>query len=799
MSQRRSNQRNDKKNKFDGMPLWQKIVLAIGGIILMLGLIVGGVGIYWISTAPDLGEKDLTGSIASTIYDANGNSVYETSANERIIVDESDISQQTFDAVTSIEDRRFLKHNGFDLRRIIGSALANLRAGGISQGGSTLTQQLVKLSVFSTNEEDQTYKRKVQEIWLAYQLENKINKQEIFEYYINKVYMSNGVYGMGTAAEIYYGRPLNELNLAETALLAGMPQAPNTYDPYQNPEQAKERRDDVLYAMLENDKISQEEYDQAVNTPVDEGLLSLEEHQQTENANDLMLDAYVQQVADEVKAEGYDIFTDGLSIYTHLDTQAQSHIFNTIQDNEGAYFPDERMQAAASVLDTETGHIVALVGGRQYEDRLSLNRASNLERSVGSSIKPFSSYGPAIEYLNYSTDSSIVDEKHEYSSGMEIYNWDRRYQGMLTLRQALAGSRNVPALKLIQNLEKEVGIEKVDEFLKNVGIQVNNGEGVYESNALGGEATPLALSAAYATLGNYGQYNEPKAVDYFVNPDGQEISVSGESRQAMADSTAYMLTDMLKDSFTDREKGLLTAYHTSGLNEAGKSGTTNYSEEQMAQLGLPDEAVPDTWMSGYTTDYSVSIWTGYDNPTSTDEKGYLIGNDRNVANQLYQNFMSYFAGQSENADWQQPESVHEIALEFGAVPTKFATSSTPSSRRINGLANDALYDDYVNNRQQKVTQEAPPVSSFRSSSSEVSSSVGRESEYSSYSESESESTVEEESTSEEDNQEAEESTEVEPEEETGSTEEAPPSSAASSSQSTAPSGRSRTRNEDEAA
>ena len=719
---RRSSKQKSKKRSSKGLSTWQKVLLAIGGMILLVGLVLGGIGAYWISTAPELTDKDLTGTIASTIYDKDGNKVYETSANERIIVDKDSISEETFDAVTSIEDRRFLSHGGFDLKRIISSAIANFKAGGISQGGSTLTQQLVKLSVFSTKESDQTYKRKVQEIWLATQLEDRLDKQEIFEYYINKVYMANGIYGMGTAAEIYYGKPLNELALNEIATLAGMPQAPISYDPYHNPEQAEKRRNDVLHAMLTNDKISQDEYDGAVEKPIDEGLESLEDFQQTEDENNLMLDSYIQQVADDVEAEGYDLYTDGLEVYTHLDTDAQKNVYETINDNDGLLFPDDKLQAAASVLDTDTGHIVALVGGRQYNDMLSLNRASNLERSIGSSIKPFSVYGPAIEFLNYSTDSSVVDEKHKYSSGMEIYNWDRQYKGMMTLRQALVASRNIPALKIIQQIDDEVGMEKVDEFLKNVGINLNNGDGIYESNALGGEATPLVLSAAYATLGNYGQYNEPKAVDHFVTTEGEEISVKGKSEQAMTDSTAYMVTDMLKGSFTDGTHGLLGPYHTSGLNEAGKSGTTNFDDDQLAEMGLPEDAVPDSWMSGYSTDYALSIWTGYDNPTDTSEKNYLIGSDRQIAGQLYQSIMGYLANNSSNEDWQRPDSVHEVPLEFGAVPTKFATSSTPSSRRITGLANAKLYDDYVNNRQQTVetTSSVPAESTSESSDNEMS-------------------------------------------------------------------------------
>ncbi|MCY7731192.1 transglycosylase domain-containing protein [Aerococcus urinaeequi] len=678
------------KSNRSGMALWKKILLGIVGAGVVVGVALSIIAFVWISDSPTISEEDLFGTIASSVYDNEGNVVYETSQNDRIIVDESDISQQAFDAVTSIEDRRFMEHNGFDPIRIAGSFLANLKAGGIAQGGSTLTQQLVKLTSFSTNEEDQTYKRKVQEIWLAIQLEQDYSKQEIFEFYINKVYMANGVYGMGTAAEVYYGKSLSELSIAQTALLAGMPQAPNAYDPYTDPEAAEERRNLVIAEMLDNEKITQEEYDEAVATPIDDGLQDIESESTAESETAIMLDSYIQEVAVEVEEAGYDMYSDGLQIYTHLDMDAMTEIYNTIEDEDGYYFTNDNMQAAASLVDTETGNILALYGGRNQEGQLSYNRATQIERSVGSSIKPFADYATAIEYLNYSTESSIEDEEHTYSDGREINNWDNLYQGTITLRQALIGSRNIPALKLLQ----EVGTDQVDEFLQGMGIVLNDGNGVYESNAIGGEITPLQLSAAFATLGNYGEYNQARTVDYFTTFDGEEVTIDSTSTQAMDESTAYMVTDMLKDNFTDASYGLSTNYHTSGLAEAGKSGTTNYTEEEAAELGVDSSAVPDTWMSGYTTDYALSIWTGYDNPFSTDEVGYIDGSDRYIVSYLYQAIMGYLSTTSENADWVQPDSVHEVKLVKDAIPDEFPTNATPSSQILTGLANDDLYSDY---------------------------------------------------------------------------------------------------------
>lgn len=730
----KKNQRKRSKSRGSGMALWKKILLGIVGAGVIAGVALSIIAFVWISDSPSISEEELYGTIASSVYDNEGEVVYETSQNERIIVDENDISQLTFDAVTSIEDRRFMEHNGFDPIRIAGSFLANLRAGGITQGGSTLTQQLVKLTSFSTNEEDQTYKRKVQEIWLAIQLEKEYSKQEIFEFYINKVYMANGVYGMGTAAEIYYGKPLSELSIAQTALLAGMPQAPNAYDPYSDPEAAEERRNLVLSEMLDNEKITQEEYDEAVATPIDEGLQDIESEATAQSETAIMLDSYIQQVAAEVEEAGYDMYSDGLQIYTHLDMDAMTEMYNTIEDKEGIYFTDDNMQAAASLVDTKTGNILALFGGRNNEGQMAYNRATELGRSVGSSIKPFADYAPAIEYLNYSTESYIVDEDMDYSDGSEINNYDNNYMGSMTIRQALIGSRNIPALKLLQ----EVGTEQVDEFLQGMDIVLNDGKGVLESNAIGGEITPLQLSASFATLGNYGEYNQPRAVDYFTTIDGEEVEIESTSNQAMEESTAYMVTDMLKDNFTDTSYGLSTNYHTPGLAEAGKSGTTNYTAEEAETLGVGSSAVPDTWMSGYTTDYALSIWTGYDNQFSTDEVGYIDGSDKYIVNYLYQSLMGYLSTTSENADWEQPDSVHEIELVRNSIPNEFPTNVTPSSQKITGLANDDLYKEYqewlASGNAIVQTSSSSSSSQSSSSSSSVSSSSSSSSVISSSSE-----------------------------------------------------------------
>ncbi|KAA9299578.1 MULTISPECIES: transglycosylase domain-containing protein [Aerococcus] len=708
--------RQRKNNNFNNKPLWQKILLiglgAVGSVFIILAIIA----LIWIAQAPEINEGDLQGSVASVVYDNQGNEVFETSQNERIIVEGDEISQETFDAVTSIEDRRFLKHRGVDPIRIMGSLFANLRAGGIAQGGSTLTQQLVKLSVFSTNESDRTYKRKVQELWLALQLESQFSKQEIFEYYINKVYMANGVYGIGTAANIYYGEPLTELSLDQTALLAGMPQAPNEYDPYHNPDKAKERRNTVLYTMLDNDTITQEEYQEAISQPIDHGLLPLSEQIDTNNQQKLMLDSYIQQVAADVKAAGYDLYSDGLKVYTHLDMQAQTFLHQTAEDNNGLLFDNDNIQTAVSVLDTSNSHIIALFGGRHLENQLGLNRATQLNRSVGSSIKPLSAYGPAFEYLNYSPGQTEKDEPYQYSSGTKVYNWDRQYQGTMTLRTALKNSRNIPAIKVFQ----DVGPERADEFLKKLGITLNDGKGLVESNAIGGEMTLLQLSVAYAAMGNNGQYNEAKAVDYFITTDGEEVDVQGESHEAMKDSTAYMLTSVLKDTF---KSGLSSWIHNPNIHEAGKTGTTNYTDDQVRQLNIPAGAVPDHWASGYTKNHTVTVWTGHDEPYQAN--GYLTRAQQQIADRLYRQVMDHLESRNPSSDWTQPDSVHTVDLIFGSKPLRLASPGAGHS--VRDLVNNELYQELKQNYGRQTTIDIDS-NSYSESSEEVETYISRESE-----------------------------------------------------------------------
>ncbi|MGX7172723.1 PBP1A family penicillin-binding protein [Enterococcus ratti] len=646
---RKKNVGKDNKKKKSG--LLTRIFLILLSFICVVFL--AGVGLFWFyaKDAPKLTDRALDATVSSKLYTQDGELFEDLGAEKREKITANELPKTLEDAIVSVEDRRFYKHIGIDPIRIIGSALSNLTSGGL-QGGSTLTQQLIKLSFFSTNASDQTLKRKAQEAWLAVKLEQKKSKQEILTYYINKVYMANGLYGMETASEIYFGKKLAELSLPQTALLAGMPQAPSAYDPYQHPEQAKKRRNTVLYTMLQNEKISQTEYDNAVNTPIDNGLQEMKK----EDDNSKIVDNYVKEVINEVQEKtNKNVFTDGLAIYTNLDLGAQKHLYEIVNTDNYVHYPDDQMQVATTLIDVHTGQVKAQIGGRHVADDVSfgMNLAVNTSRDFGSTVKPITDYGPAFEYLKYSTGRMISDAPYNYEgTSTPVGNWDNRYFGMLTLRQALYLSRNVPAVKLFN----EVGSEKVSAFLKNLGIEYST---IHQSNAISSNtekqddtkygASSLKIAAAYAAFANGGTYYKPQYVNKIVFQDGTEESYSPDSHIAMSPETAYMVTDILKDTIT---KGTGTNAQIFGLYQAGKTGTSNYTDEEYAKLGTSNGVYPDILFAGYTPNYAISVWTGYNKKMTP-----VTSASSHVASDIYRELMQYVSANVENNDWKLPDGL----------------------------------------------------------------------------------------------------------------------------------------------
>ncbi|CTL91539.1 penicillin-binding protein PBP1A [Streptococcus pneumoniae] len=643
--------------------------LNISFLSLVIAAIVlgGGVFFYYVSKAPSLSESKLVATTSSKIYDNKNQLIADLGSERRVNAQANDIPTDLVKAIVSIEDHRFFDHRGIDTIRILGAFLRNLQSNSL-QGGSTLTQQLIKLTYFSTSTSDQTISRKAQEAWLAIQLEQKATKQEILTYYINKVYMSNGNYGMQTAAQNYYGKDLNNLSLPQLALLAGMPQAPNQYDPYSHPEAAQDRRNLVLSEMKNQGYISAEQYEKAVNTPITDGLQSLK----SASNYPAYMDNYLKEVINQVEEEtGYNLLTTGMDVYTNVDQEAQKHLWDIYNTDEYVAYPDDELQVASTIVDVSNGKVIAQLGARHQSSNVSfgINQAVETNRDWGSTMKPITDYAPALEYGVYDSTATIVhDEPYNYpGTNTPVYNWDRGYFGNITLQYALQQSRNVPAVETLN----KVGLNRAKTFLNGLGIDYPS---IHYSNAISSNTTESdkkygasseKMAAAYAAFANGGTYYKPMYIHKVVFSDGSEKEFSNVGTRAMKETTAYMMTDMMK---TVLVYGIGRGAYLPWLPQAGKTGTSNYTDEEIEKyIKNTGYVAPDEMFVGYTRKYAMAVWTGYSNRLTP-----LVGDGLTVAAKVYRSMMTYLSEGSNPEDWNIPEGLYrngEFVFKNGARST----------------------------------------------------------------------------------------------------------------------------------
>lgn len=653
--------------------------LSISFLSLVIAAIVlgGGVFFYYVSKAPSLSESKLVATTSSKIYDNKNQLIADLGSERRVNAQANDIPTDLVKAIVSIEDHRFFDHRGIDTIRILGAFLRNLQSNSL-QGGSTLTQQLIKLTYFSTSTSDQTISRKAQEAWLAIQLEQKATKQEILTYYINKVYMSNGNYGMQTAAQNYYGKDLNNLSLPQLALLAGMPQAPNQYDPYSHPEAAQDRRNLVLSEMKNQGYISAEQYEKAVNTPITDGLQSLK----SASNYPAYMDNYLKEVINQVEEEtGYNLLTTGMDVYTNVDQEAQKHLWDIYNTDEYVAYPDDELQVASTIVDVSNGKVIAQLGARHQSSNVSfgINQAVETNRDWGSTMKPITDYAPALEYGVYDSTATIVhDEPYNYpGTDIPVYNWDRGYFGNITLQYALQQSRNVPAVETLN----KVGLNRAKTFLNGLGIDYPS---IHYSNAISSNTTESdkkygasseKMATAYAAFANGGTYYKPMYIHKVVFSDGSEKEFSNVGTRAMKETTAYMMTEMMKTVLT---YGIGRGAYLPWLPQAGKTGTSNYTDEEIEKyIKNTGYVAPDEMFVGYTRKYSMAVWTGYSNRLTP-----LVGDGLTVAAKVYRSMMTYLSEGSNPEDWNMPDGIYrngQFVFQNGARPTWTETTSQSSS------------------------------------------------------------------------------------------------------------------------
>lgn len=610
------------------------------GSIMLIG---GGIFGYGALTAPKL-TKNIEFKHPPTIVLTNdANQPFYQSRNVKYssITNLNETNGNVINAVLSIEDRNFYHETGANYSRMIIAGVHDMefwKRNDSILGGSTITQQLVKLTYFSTKNTDRNIKRKVQELYLAEKINHKYSKDYILRNYLNAVYMGNNVFGFKSAAEFYFNKPLNKLSLNEAATLAGMIQAPNAYDPYQYFKTCLKRRNTVLLAMYQNNKISKTTMLRLIKKPLN--VVSNQDHQQQAKTDNQRQNGYTDyagatltqlQTADPA----LNINRVTMTIHTPMQQDVQDKL-NQIVRSGDIKFPNDDLQVAVTVLDNKNGNVVATLSNRQATNVLGFNRATMMQRSTGSAIKPILDYAPFYELKGGSTEDTIDDRPYQYvGTHTWLHNWDDKYTGTITMRKALTESRNIPAAKLLA----EIGLKNGSKVLNASGLHQHR---MFYSNAIGVNASPTQIASAYSALANNGLRSNAKFVNQ-INVNYHKLVCNTASEQVFSPQSAFLVSSILKDTFTGN--GTATNAKLDQV-QAGKTGST----------GQKDNALTDAWMVGYNKQYTIVVWTGYDDSRNDH---HLKMEDEQISQQIYKELAEYLwlRPGTDQSDFDKPNNV----------------------------------------------------------------------------------------------------------------------------------------------
>ena len=671
--ERSDNVAKKKTGKKGKKKLGKKILL--GFLIFFLICIIAGIAffIFIAVTAGKFNPDKLYSKEASTLLDRDGEVFAKLGTQMRQKIDYEDMSEELVNAIVATEDSRFFEHNGFDLPRFMKASFGQL-LGQNAGGASTLTMQVSKNQYTSDVATGFAgIKRKFTDIYISlFQIEPNYSKEEILEFYANSYYLGSGAYGVEQAAETYFNKEAKDLNLSEAAMIAGLFQSPVSYDPNINPDRTESRRLTVLSLMKRHGYITDEEYEIAKKMTVDKIVIK----GRSAHTSNAKYQSFIDRVAVEVKKKtDYDPYSYSMRIYTTMDRDQQDKI-SAIMDGSNYEWENDKVQAGIIAMETKTGEIVAIGGGRNKTDAKSYNNATDIERQIGSTAKPLFDYGPAIEYLDWNTNHPIIDDKTTYSDGTEINNWDGRYKGIITIREALVDSRNIPALKTFQSVPNE----DIKDFVTKLGLspEVQSNGKLHEAHAIGGYTgeSPMTVAAAYAAFGNNGTYNEPHSFTKIeFDETGEVYENEVKKTKVMSEETAYMVTDMLVDTGQDA----LGRYNNiNGSQFAAKTGTTNFDEKTMEQAHLPSNAVNDLWVAGYNSEYSIAVWYGYENRND----GYnRFGSSQN--SRLFQTVAKNFF--DKDATFEKPDGVVEVTVERNTGYSMLPSENTPNDMKTTEL------------------------------------------------------------------------------------------------------------------
>lgn len=593
-------------------------------------------------------------SQTSIAYDINGKTLSVLKGEKDVYyIEYEDIPIYVKQAIISTEDKRFYKHNGIDYRGIMRAVVAMIQDGEVTQGGSTITQQLAR-TVFLSNE--RTWERKIEEMYIAVELEKKYSKEEILEFYLNNVYFANGYYGIEAAAQGYFGTDVSHLSLSQMIYLCAIPNNPTLYNPLTHADKTQARRDRILKSMLEDQVISESSYQTAVaeqikTTEPEEiknnyaetytyycatrALMELEGFEfQTVFSDDEEKTAYERKYQSLYDACNAKLFTGGYRIYTSLDLDAQSQLQASVDEvlagfgeksDEGIY----ELQGAAVCIDNTTGMVRAIIGGRSQDDveGYTLNRAFQSFRQPGSAIKPLIVYTPALE-RGYTPDTTVVDEP--IADGP--VNGDGTYSGAMSLRQAVARSKNTIAWKIFEELTPEVGISYL-EAMDFSNLDENDKRLPASIGGFTNGVSPLEMAKGYATIKNDGGYRNPTCIMKITDADGEVIYQADQTASVIyKENACRQMTDMLQTVITS---GTGRGYSLGMMPCAGKTGTTNDNK--------------DGWFVGYTPYYTTSVWVGYDIPKEVPGLG-----GGTYPGKIWHSFMSWLHEGLEPIDFVHP-------------------------------------------------------------------------------------------------------------------------------------------------
>ena len=651
--------------------LWKKIVIILLILAIFMILAFTAFCAYIVLTTDDFLPDKLSQSESTIMYDNKGNEfttlgiMTDDILQKREKISYDEFPQVLVDALIATEDSRFFQHNGVDLARFLKASALQL-LGKDAGGASTLTMQVSKNNFTDTTSHGiKGIIRKFRDIYVSvFQIEKNYTKQEIIEFYLNDNCMGETNYGVEQGSQYYFGKSARDLSLTEAALLVGLFQSPNGYNPYVYPEKAETRRNTVLNLMVRHGYITKEEADIAKSIPV-ESLLSGDGGKELDQYYGFSRTVY----EEAIKLTGLDPYVTPMKIYTTLNIDVQDGI-NKALAGETVKWKDDVVQAGIAVTDVNTGAVIAIGAGRNRTTSQSFNFATQARRQPGSTAKPLFDYAPGIEFENWSTYQLFTDEKWSYTNGPEVNNWDNKYSGLMTMKSALAVSRNIPALKAFQSLNKS----KILEFVTSLGIEpeVENGF-LHEAHAIGGftGVSPLQMAVAYASFANGGYYIEPYTITKIeIRSTGEVFEYKHQKNRVMSEATAYLMNNMLVYAVNNGFNG---GAKLSGVQVAAKTGTSNYSKEYVKEKGL-SSSINDLWTVAYTPEHSIALWYGYER-ASKEYQHSRSGYNTQKEN-IMRAVMKYIPKTSKT--FKVPGTVVSVDVEKGTWPAMLPSAYTPS-------------------------------------------------------------------------------------------------------------------------